>query len=310
MTPGSCLRLVRPGLFVGIGLLAGAAPGFAQVACGDTVRSDARLTANLSCSSDPALTVIGPASLDMAGFGITCTSPTADGIVIRGSGARLLSSARRGRVSGCDDGVKLRGIGRHSVTDIWSDGNASDGFEIESRNNRLQRNLATNNRDQGFEVATPGNQLNGNAVRRNDDGFRIHGSGNRLRSNTARNNRSDGIALERGAGGSLIVGNVSRDNRGRGLDLQSNNNTIQANLIVDNRDDGIRVRRDAENNRLTLNRANDNRTDMRDDNPSCDNKPVRRQRLLDQPERWGLYPMRPRAQRSIAKRIGSETLTE
>jgi parallel beta-helix repeat protein len=270
MKLGSWLRLVSQGTVVAAGVLAGAAPAMAQVACGDTIRSDARLSANLTCGSDPALTLIGPASLDMAGFTITCTSPRSDGIVIRGSGAQLLSSGQRGRVTACDDGVKLRGIGRHRVTAIWSDQNASDGFEIESRNNRLRRNLATRNRDHGFEINTPRNRLVNNVARRNDDGFRVQGSGNRLRSNTARNNRSDGIALESSAGGGLIVDNVSRDNGERGLDIESSNNTIEANLIVDNRDDGIRVRRDAENNRLRLNRTNNNRIDMRDDNPGCD----------------------------------------
>jgi hypothetical protein len=73
------------------------------------------LEANLDCSAfgSTALTVEGPACLDLNGFDVICT-PEKDGIIVRKEGAKTLNGA----VSGGSTGIRLRDEGNHRVMNM------------------------------------------------------------------------------------------------------------------------------------------------------------------------------------------------
>ena len=77
--------------------LAAINPTQAQVRCGDELDSDGPavvvLTRDLLCggdSSDEAVTVDGPVTLEMRGHSITCVGDRNDGIDMTGTRARLI----------------------------------------------------------------------------------------------------------------------------------------------------------------------------------------------------------------------------
>jgi hypothetical protein len=112
-----------------VAMLALAGPRTVRAAnCGDVIDTNTTLDADVGpcdSSTDPALTVQGPATLDLNGHSILCTGdPLPDGVHLTGQAVKL----RNGTVHGCHDGVVLLGTGRHRVQRIFSTQSSARGF--------------------------------------------------------------------------------------------------------------------------------------------------------------------------------------
>lgn len=275
---------VAAGLGLIGGLVIGAGPASAQVMCGDTIGVDtpmnAKLRADLLCSTDPALTLAGGARLNMRGFTVECENDGIFGIVLQGAGARL----QNGTVAGCFIGVDLAGTGSHHVRKVTSRDNRSEGIEADSNDNWLVQNTAYGNGSDGFDTDGENNRLFRNLARDNGDGFELDGNNNILVRSLAHNNDDKGIDFD-GSDGNRVWFNIVTSNRGPGigLDRRSSSNQIRGNKVKDNDGDGIFVELlepgEAGNNVVTNNRAFGNATDLVDQNPDCGNNVWRRNRF-------------------------------
>lgn len=198
----------------------------AQVMCGDTIMTSAKLTANLTCTGDTgpaALTVMGPGGkLNLNGFTVDCNNDDdavdTNGILLTGSKARAFS----GTVTDCTNGVVLNGTGRHHVAGITSEDNSGDGFllTMDSDGNNLNGNTAQRNGNAGFQAF------------RSDDN---HFSGNLADGNNTVTLRSRAGFYIFSASGNQLNGNTSRDNVGRGIFVdRAGPTTIHSNTVVNN----------------------------------------------------------------------------
>lgn len=266
------------------------------VSCGDTLGPGGSfvLTGNLGpCATDPAVTVVGPVTFNLAGFTISCETTATNGVVVEGYRANVLN----GTVRGCLDGVRLEGDGSHRITYIISRDHDDDGFDIRSSWNWLGYNEGNDNGDEGFQIYGNHNYLGFNKARRNnsdgydnepeegggnhntffknlaewnDEGFEIGGYNNVLKFNTAQYN-NQGFLVESGASNNWLTFNTAFRNKFDGFDVDGDYNTLNYNLAVRNRGDGIDAEEGANNNRITDNFAVFNgENDLEDDNPNCD----------------------------------------
>jgi hypothetical protein len=199
---------------LGLNLLGWVSPSMAAINCGDTIgpNESVVLTTDLQCSDSPALILQGPnARLDMDDHELSCISTNNNGIVLGGRGARLMN----GTVTGCKDGVWVRGRGGHTIKNMIATSNADDGFDIGglrgSSNNSLANVVATDNGDNGIEVkdGSNGNQFT-NTV-----------ANNQLTNTTASGNSVNGIEIVLGGEGNLLVNSVAVGNGN--FDLLDNN---------------------------------------------------------------------------------------
>ena len=214
-----------------------AAPAYAQVRCGDTIAPGANvvLTADLTCDElDVALTVIGPAVLDLNGFTIACDDRNANGdevitgISVEGSGAIV----RGGTVRDCRQAIALRGAGRHQLSSVSALFSSSDGVRIESDRNRVTDSFAFFNGGSGFAIQGKANLVSGNAATGNRFGFDVE------QRNTLERNVASGSDLT-------------------GFVLRSRSATLRGNRAVDG-STGFNVR--GQSNRLEGNQAEGNQT--------------------------------------------------
>ncbi len=201
----------------GLGLLspAQAAP-LEGVACGAILEDgEFMMTRDLSCSvdevedpfgEDPALQIIGPATLDMKGHTLECDGGLF-GILLLGTGA-IVSN---GRITGCgDNGVHVcsgvldafnncpplpPGDGSHRISGltIISDGVVGDdGMDVDSNNNQIVNNIITGWPDKGILIDedTQGNQVILNYLAGNDIGIEtdVGATDNIIHGNSATGN--------------------------------------------------------------------------------------------------------------------------
>jgi parallel beta-helix repeat protein len=275
------------GAVAALGLAGGSHQASAAVACGEVVRGAAALEQNLTCATEPALTVRG--HLNLNGFSVSCQGTEA-GVVLDGRGASL----RNGLVTGCVNAVVLVGAGRHLVTDVTADatsrafsvesaanrllGNrgtgASDAFRVSGRNNLLSANTAISPLDDGFDVRGLGNLMVRNLVTgAGGEGFDITTPGNWILSNTVSGAADDGMQVR--TGGNRVVGNTITDGS-RGILVQESDagaaegNEILGNTVLDNQREGIVVDLGSTRNRIVGNQALGNDIDLRDLHPDCD----------------------------------------
>jgi parallel beta-helix repeat protein len=263
----------------------------AQIQCGDVIDQTTHLMADiLACDHDPAIEVIGPATLKLNGFTISCTS-TADpeedpagidaGVLLVGRGAKIIGP---GTVKGCHNGVVLEGEGGHTVINMTAMEN-DDGIEVRSPDNNLINNTTTMNEDEGFDVEDGGNRFVGNQVIDNTDkGLVINiGVGNLILRNLISGSGDDGIEIEEDGSNTKIISNIIESNGERGIELDGgDDNDIVANKVVDNgwalqdqdepeETQGIRVQEGAENNKIIANKVFGHDEDIFDGNQDCDN---------------------------------------
>jgi acetyltransferase-like isoleucine patch superfamily enzyme len=213
-----------------------AAPAAAQpIVCGSSIGpGKVTLTASIgpcTAATDPALTITGPAKVDMAGFFLTCddSNPPSIGIRLLGKGVQLMG----GTVNHCGIGVHLAGEGKHKLEALLVEDSDEDGFWIDSDGNKLRRLAANFSGDDGFEVDGSSNKIEEAVAFNNDDGgFRIDGSGNSLKKVLANQNERDG--LFDAAGGTKIKDSAFIDNEEDGVDLAGSGATIEKSVLVMN----------------------------------------------------------------------------
>lgn len=220
---------------LGLNLLGWVSPSMAAVNCGDTIgpNESVVLTTDLQCSDSPALILQGPnARLDMDDHELSCTSTNNNGIVLRGRGARLMN----GTVTGCKDGVRVRGRGGHTIKNMIATSNADDGFDMGglrgSSNNSLANIVATDNGDNGIEVkdGSNDNQFTNTVASNNSNGISIAGDNNQLTNTTASGNSVNGIEIVLGGEGALLVNSVAAGNGN--FDLLDNNPNCDNNRWI------------------------------------------------------------------------------
>lgn len=201
---------------VSLGPAAGAA---AEVRCGATIAANAVLRRDLACPRAPALTVRGPAALDLGGHAVRCTdrAPAAAAcVVLVGAGARLHGGAVAAHGAAA---VRLAGAGGHTVRRVTAVSGADVGFEVRSDGNLLVGNTDCRSGAYGFHVAGDRNRLEGNTSSGSAGaGFAVTGTGNELRGNTAVRVEVAGIVVT-GAGNRLVGNRIV--GFGPGADVRS-----------------------------------------------------------------------------------------
>ncbi len=240
------------------------------VACGDTIapKSKIELGADIGpCakgSADPALTIVGPATVDMAGFRLACDDgdPPDHGIRIQGKGVKL----RNGVVSGCGIGLRVEGEGSHVIELVVSLDNDGDGFLVDSDRNRLVRVAGNHNGADGIDLDGSSNKIDGATVIGNgEQGIESDGDKNRIRNVNAVDNAAEGLLV--GAGrDNRISRSAFLGNDGDGVELITGGNKIDRSIASRNGQDlgsdaGFDSRNDtldAKGNQLKSNRAWDN----------------------------------------------------
>jgi parallel beta-helix repeat protein len=272
-------------------LSAGAVRADAQaptVKCGDVLSGNNTyvLTNDLVCTTQPALTLVGPAVLKLNGWSVTCatTIPTSnavtaaatEGIQIDGKGAKLLGAGTRvaatanptptNLVAGCDENVIIEGDGKHFVQGVTSTNSSDGGFIVSSNHNRLDANVARDNGDQGFTVTGNYNKLTRNiATDSAENGFKIDGMCNRLVLNSSHDNIDNGFNVEHGVS-NILDSNVAEANGDDGFLLAGggNKNVLMYNQSMKNGNgapsnggDGFEIEGDS--NLVTFNLAERNR---------------------------------------------------
>jgi hypothetical protein len=124
MTLSLSLHLAYIGLILTLAIGAASA-----VKCGDSIKSNTVLTANLACDctkfdNNAALTVVGPATLDLKGHSVSCTqnrpSLLTVCLAIRGKGATIKNGSVTACLYGFDDGNGdgASDRGAHIIKDI------------------------------------------------------------------------------------------------------------------------------------------------------------------------------------------------
>lgn len=156
------------------------------LACGDTIGPGGSfvLTADVGpCGfgAEPALTVVGPVTVDFGGHALVCDGDDGlpPGIIVLGNAAVLSN----GTVRGCANAVELLGGGGHRVERMIIDAyGAAGGFGIAARGdgntlvrNRLRTCPELNEYDAyAFIVEGDGNVVRRNVVRQNGCGYGLH----------------------------------------------------------------------------------------------------------------------------------------
>lgn len=234
-----------------LGLL-GAARADAQVGCGGVIGPDTTvvLDRDLDCGGGwPALTVVGPATLDLSGFAVSCgAGVVTPGIVVLGRGATV----RDGSVTGCGNGVELRGAGGHRLESVVASVNGTQGkghgILVASSDNVLGGNIALQNAGDGVRVVGDRNRLVANRSFFNGiSGFALLlGEQNVAQDNVAGGNDAAGFTLDAGPLGPGVGRNVVERNTARGntigfVLLREQGTRLSANVAEGNRNDGIFV---------------------------------------------------------------------
>ena len=224
-------------IFVTAGLLLGLtmpSPA-AAVQCGDTIgpNVDETLTGSITCDNPAvALTIVGPAKVDLTNFSILCDDANHDylrpsGLVILGKGARI----QGGFVSGCFSGVSVEGEGGHVVENVQVEFSRVHNFFVGSSKNTLRQNQATRGLV-GFVTGdqSSGNRLLGNIAERNLVGFGVDfGSKHQLYRNYAYANAYAGFSLS--GEGHTVSQNEAADNTNFGFFLLF----AEKNIVLKNR---------------------------------------------------------------------------
>lgn len=210
--------------------------------CGDTLENGRfELRKNLNCDEDPAITIIGPAKLNLNGKTLSGNGDNVC-IQINGEGAKVWN----GTVTNCMDGVVIAGTGRHKVFRIRSMYNDGIGFKVDedSNDNWLSENEAIGNTKENFliEKESDGNYLIENKAEDGEDrGYFVRGSNNHLYKNKANGNLDDALRIRNG-NNNEVIHNIFNGSEGEaGVKIDSNGNIVRKNLIKQN-DRGIRIR--------------------------------------------------------------------
>jgi hypothetical protein len=283
-----------------------------EVTCGDPLGPGGyyKLANDLRCPCngvEPALTIEGPATLDLNGKTIVC-EPCSDqcgegtenfiiGIHVKGERATV----KNGTIISCNVGLVVGGVddlaedalkGHHKITnvrvlasqevqyDFNDDGEVKcdyfkgDGIVFESTHNFADGNELLDNQDDGIDLKVGLNVIYKNSSIGNlGRGYKFVGDYNWSIKNQAHLNEDDGIEIDKGAG-IWVIGNQAIANGDEGIEVEkkAKDSFIKFNKAIANEKRGIEVREGATGNFIKFNKAifND-KVDLRDKNEKCDN---------------------------------------
>jgi len=220
-------------------LLGSVVPMQAQINCGATITADTVLmptdpVVSGACATNPALTVVGPAELDMNGLSVSCSSTGRDGIVIRGTKAEVFN----GSVSGCRTGFavdeELGSASRNKLYNLVARDNADNGFEIGGSSSSIVGCVARDNGDRGFSIGSAKGKVVDNSATGNQTGFSLFGSSLKAMRNIAADNSGAGFRIQ--GDGVKLKDNVASGNVAgfavEGSDASLKANQASANLGV------------------------------------------------------------------------------
>ena len=182
------------------------------VTCGITLQDGYyELTGDLTCTEDPAITITGPAKLDLKGYTLSGDDGANDCIRIRDDGG---AKVWNGTVMNCKDGIRIESS-HNKIISIRSSNNDRRGFRIDGGNENLLENcLATNNGQQGFKI----------------EGGGAH---NRVTRCSATDNGRHGIQIDEGDRNE-ISGSTVRGSCRDGIEIVGNKNLVLYNHVEDN----------------------------------------------------------------------------
>mgnify|MGYP001396255378 CR=1 FL=1 len=233
----------------------------------------------------PAVTVVGPVTLDLRGHEVTCASGATPGdrpigIQVLGSKAKV----KNGTVRGCLLGVSLEGEG-HTLSQMLIDRSLLEGVYVAGTRNRLKDVVsAASQYGGGFLVDGESNRVSGCTASGNSrQGFEILGHGNQLGRSVASSNRYRGVDVrgdharlvrntvvytdDLASGGDglgfavfgidpVLTRNAASFNDGDGFQISANAASITANSASNNGGDGFSVH--GRSNLLPRNTAKNN----------------------------------------------------
>jgi hypothetical protein len=187
-----------------------------QPVCGDTITTNVTLKYNLDCSKigGTALTVVGPARLNLNGFEVIGNGN--DGIYIDGKRAVIVNGKVRNCVNG--NGVYAGGDGYHQIVNLMIENN-NRGVFLGSNNNRVINNAIKNNETRGI---------------------RVNGSYNHILYNFIENS-SKGIRVENDVERNRIVGNILIGNNAENCQVKGDRNWIINNLAYTGEEEGFLI---------------------------------------------------------------------
>lgn len=226
-------------VLLAVGLLFGLLEGFGPapagaIECGDVLGPGGTIefTEDVGpCNgsmTDPALVIIGPVTVKMNHFKVSCNREDAgDGILILGNDAEVF----KGTVENCVTGALVAGGGDHLLGNITARKNFEHGFVLMSANNTVRRSAADDNGSLGFQVLCNANQIKRNDSTRNGmDGFQFEGKGTIAINNLADDNERDGFHVV--GAQSDLTNNTASNNGSEGFHIESNANTLTDNIAT------------------------------------------------------------------------------
>lgn len=257
------------------------------VKCGSVVGPNETgvLLQDITCPGDnPAIKVVGPATLNLFSHTVDCQDVTAGVVGIHVEGER--ATVRNGTVTGCHDGVVIGGAGNHRIVRLNSIKNDNDGFDNlpGSDGNTFISNLAQGNlsstnpssTDDGFQIIVSRNhKFYFNISQDNGQGWDVQGTGHLFSGNVAQENLTEGFEFR--VDNNRLTNNIASSNGESGFKLvSSDENILNRNIATNNGESGIEIFFGSENNSIKKNVALGNATknggfDLRDRTPNCDN---------------------------------------
>lgn len=292
-------RLIAAVILNSFFCIVGVLSASAQVRCGSVIGPDVKvsLDTNITACDDnvaAALTIIGPATVDMNNKIVSCSDLDRDGqrpigIALQGNKVTL----RNVGVAQCKIGVLVEGNGKHVIEGATVSQNQEDGFVVRSNGNTLINseartnagagffvsgivkksnkfigNIARQNNNAGFVIAGAGGKLSGNATDGNSGaGFVLSGTKHVVITNTASNNDGFGFAIVGDA--ILLKENTAEANHGIGFVVaEAGKNTLLRNRSLNNSENGIALIASG-NTRVSQNTALDNGLFDLADNRDC-----------------------------------------
>ncbi len=181
-------------------LLGSVVPMQAQINCGATITEDTVLmptdpVVSGSCATRPALTVIGPAELDMNGLSVSCSTTSTDGIVIRGTKAEVFNGSVRGCGTGFIVDHDFGDATRNKLYNLVARDNAENGFLIVGSSSSIVGCVARDNQDAGFWITGTKGKVVDNSATGNQTGFVLAGSSIKAMRNIAADNLGAGFSI-------------------------------------------------------------------------------------------------------------------
>ena len=192
-----------------------------------------------------AYTIVGPFTLNLHGFTISCVADSAGvGVGIDLTGVR--AQVQDGTVADCGKGVVVEGNGRHELRrlivtspDLTSD--QGIGFQVKSDRNRFIENAVQEYAGEGFRLGDDDVPANRNVLVRNEatdnanHGFRVRiGQQNLLLLNHAEHNATEGFRTQDGS--NRFIANTAIGNGDEGFRLSDV--AAQDNAVIGNTAEG------------------------------------------------------------------------